>query len=690
MRRWLTLLAALAAATMMVAVHVYVERQGTEYSGPLLAVDHLFDLAATLAILALCAALGRLALRRVGLALEQPLEELLFAVPLGAGVLAVSILLLGFAGSLNLPALLLLLAVAALLTRRDLAGLPGLLGRGTAHARKHDGRSELGSLGALVLAAAAVFLFTFALAMPVDWDTLAYHLRVPAQYLEHGRIYLPEDNLRASYVNLIHMLYIPLLAVGSQAGPAVLSALFALMLGIAVYSFCTRFLPGATAPVSLILLWGTTTVLLVAITPRVDVTVAFFLFIAHYAVLLALTSPSDHRLIYLAALVLGFAVGVKYHALPYILALSPLVAWTAFRGRRSLSASVRVLTIVGLLTVAGALPWLVKNWIVLGAPLYPVMAEPMIPPWLVPLAGTRTVPPAVGGDVSRIIWDSRAVFNVYDAFFAPGRISIEFEGRNYFTSPALLALPAWLLFLRHRTMNWLALPALGYLALLLLPYPHTNLRYLAPAVAPLTIVVAHMAVRAAERWMPRLGAHFLLALIAILTLVPSFRAAQSRLSGTLAVAHLVGAQSAETYRSTHMLPSVWAFAPVARYMNAYLARDSRVLMLFEERGFGLDPQVIQDYNVMTWPVLAAVADDDCLAATGATHVLVGIGVARYYMVGGVAPERLRLDELQHVSERCFTRLYENRGFVLFKVEAPDAARPATGTHTAVGEGESGR
>ena len=49
-----------------------------------------------------------------------------------------------------------------------------------------------------------------------------YHLRVPAQFLEAGRIYLLEDNLHVAYVQLVHMLYLPLLAYGSTSGPALL------------------------------------------------------------------------------------------------------------------------------------------------------------------------------------------------------------------------------------------------------------------------------------------------------------------------------------------------------------------------------------------------------------------------------------------------------------------------------------
>ena len=126
-------------------------------------------------------------------------------------------------------------------------------------------------LTAAVVAAVAVFLLVMAVAPPVDWDAQMYHLTIPNRFLERGSIYLPEDNLHTAFVGLIHMLYVPLLAAGSTSGPAILSALVALLVGLAVFSLAARFFDGPSASLSLALLWGTTTILLVAITRRVSV-----------------------------------------------------------------------------------------------------------------------------------------------------------------------------------------------------------------------------------------------------------------------------------------------------------------------------------------------------------------------------------------------------------------------------------
>src|SRR5256886_16377549 len=97
-------------------------------------------------------------------------------------------------------------------------------------------------LSLFILLLVAVFLITGALAPPTDWDVLMYHLRVPKQFLQAGAIYRPEDNAHFAFVGLPHMLYLPLLALGTPEGPALVSALCTLGLALAGFAFGLRFL----------------------------------------------------------------------------------------------------------------------------------------------------------------------------------------------------------------------------------------------------------------------------------------------------------------------------------------------------------------------------------------------------------------------------------------------------------------
>jgi hypothetical protein len=594
-------------------------------------------------------------------------------LPLGAAVVSTMILVLGALGGWRPRPLALVMAGLGVLS------LPGLrrLWRLTVPSARIPAPpfDELHLLAGLVSAGAALFLFLMALAPPVDWDTLMYHLEIPRRFLEAGRLHFPDDSMRVSYVNLIHMLYLPLLAAGAGSGPAAISAIFALLLGALVFGVSRRFLPGDTPWLSLATLFASSTLMVVAITPRVDVTLTFFLLAGHFALLIG-WHARDRAALYLAALVLGLAVGVKYHALPYILALLPVFAWTAYRVAGSARAATAPLALCGVVGALAAAPWLLKNGILLGAPLYPLLSEPLLTPWLRSITGTAGLPADVDPGLTRIVWSSRTPFNLWDLFLAPERLTIEYEGRFYRTNPLFLTLPLALPLLREPIVLLLAGPALGYLALLLIAYPETNIRYLLPAIPPLTIVAAHLANRVIARRLPTLAVRGGLVVVAVAALVPAMQTAGRWLAGAKPWRYFSGERSAYEYATRHFLPDVPPLARAARLVNHSVPADGTVLLLFEDRAYWFTPRVIEDQNGMHWPLLAdRPAAAACLAGTGVTHVLIGWGAADYYLAGGVEDALLRLPELRRFAARCLVSLGRAGGHELYRVRGSPPSPP---------------
>lgn len=199
---------------------------GPDYTGGLLPVEHLLELALTLGILAVGAALGLSVFRRLGFRFSEPLDALVFGSTLGLGILASAILGVGSAGWLRGATLAGVVLAAAVIGRRELRGLPALLAGVARSFRSADREGEPAGgdeealwprVAILATGLVAVFLLVLSSAPPTDWDALMYHLQVPREFLEAGRIYLPRDNLNVTFVGLAHMLYLPLLAAGSAA-----------------------------------------------------------------------------------------------------------------------------------------------------------------------------------------------------------------------------------------------------------------------------------------------------------------------------------------------------------------------------------------------------------------------------------------------------------------------------------------
>lgn len=686
---------------------------------------HVLDLALVVGLLAVSEGLGTTLLRRFKVKAPDSVSSLAFGTVLGAAALANAVLLLGAVGWLSPLSLALLLLFAGVLGRKGLLSLPSRVGALPRFLKREGGWGVALAWGLVVTGGVGLFLLLLGAAPPVDWDTLMYHLPVPSQFLEKGRIFLPPDNLHTSFVGLLHMLYLPLLAAGSVAGPALLNGALAVLLALTLFSMGARFFNGETASLTMGAVWGTTTLLLVAITPRTDVSLALFLLLAHYAFLLALEEEGEVGWAYLGAFLVGLSAGVKFNGMAYGAGLAPLALWVAWRsgaekgtgdgnrpepgvvvedspkkgdaapggpaagegdgpGPGGVAEQARCATGAALLMVAlgmvAVAPWLVKNWALLGAPFYPYFAHRLIEPWLQALYEAAPAVQAPDPALSQALRGIRAPVSLWGVFFAPGGMTAEGEGAFYFTNRILLLLPLGIFFLRRRNLAWLVTPPLLYLILILVPFPSTNLRYLIPAVPALTLAVSFVLLEAGGRLLPRRFATVGVLVVATLALGPSWQTSRQWLTKTEAVPHFVGRASSSDYWATHLDPGVRTFAPMVRFVNDHVPDTARVLLLFEARGFPLEPRVIQDNKITNWPYLVGVLPEgECGEEVGADYLLLASAALNYYQQRGLDPGKLRWERFERFAEACLGPIFHVPGYVLFrwKHDVPGAAGVGT-------------
>lgn len=663
---------------LLAAAHLRVESVGLSYSGWLIVADHLYNLTLAAGLMALCAGVGERILHARRPAELTEIDLVLFSVLTGAGVVAVGFLVLGTVGLLSPWAVGGLVASLAWLARDEIASIPSTC------------RQALGSLSGPVLgvlAVVAIVLLSRSVLPPTDWDSLMYHLEIPAQFLERGRLFVPADNLHVAFVGLVQMLYLPLLTFGGPTAAAMFSLGFGLLLPLLAFRFAQHLFGGGTAELAAIAVWGTPTLALVALTPRVDVTLAVFLVAGHYAICRAWNREGG-RWLALAGLMLGFAVGVKYQAVPYLAGLVPVVAWGILSDEAE-GFDLRTLGAATGLGLVALSPWLAKNWVLLEAPLYPFFAERLLPPWMTALYGTATVPASVAEGAFQILWEARESFNLWDAFVNPGHLSPEAEAVHYHLTPLLALLPAWLLWWRDQRLAWLIVPGLLCAGLIVGWSPRTNLRYFVPAVVPLVVAVTAMVVRGIravdaklgergsvrsgeERARSRLPKRTLrvgVLAVAIAALVPTGLALGDWLPGSVSLSQLSGSESRLSYLNRMGVPgNVLRAGLPDRGGNTRGSVDARVLMLFDARGYYSPVSVIQDNNATTWRLLVeAPGELSCLRETGVTHVLLGAGTLRYYFERGLEPERIRWDDFGQFRSRCLNEVFSVGGHVLYRI-----------------------
>lgn len=656
----------------LAGAHLYAVSRPT-LTGPLLILDHLFNIALAFALLAVCTVLGQRAGSEVcrwldcrPLDYDSAVEEFAFSTVIGTGILGTAILLLGALGGINGPLLLLLLVTGCVAARQELAELPAL---GAAAARELVDKAKIPALA--VFAAIALAMIVLAAAPPTDWDSLMYHLQIPSQFLDRGEVYLPIDNLHVSYVGLFHMLYIPLLAIGAPAACALLSVMMGLALGCVMLTAGTRMFSPIAGRLAMVLLWGSPILFLGAVTPRVDVVLTCYLFLGHYALLRAWRSTTQSReWIVLSGVTLGLACAVKYLAVAYVVALIPLVLIVALRmdslPLRRLGV-VAVFAVVGLL---GALPWLLKNWIMLGGPFYPRFTQQILPPWLVPLYDALPDPPAVTGPQAHPLGAIRESFSLYAWFVSPELLTPESEGTAYSANRLfpvlLLSFAMW----RNRTLLGVLLPALVFVAAVLLYSTSLNLRYLTPTLPALTLAVAALISAFAGKTSSRSLRAVLLVLLTGIALVNPVSAINRRLTTTQAPAHAFGLLSRSDYLQNPRNSESASYLQMISRVNQLTEPDDLILLLFEARGYRFDTPTVQDNVLLNWTLLSpAIQPPRCLETSGITHVLVATGVLGYFQLRGLDPASIGWEQFGPFASRCLVTVESGRGWTLLEVRA---------------------
>ena len=351
-------------------------------------------------------------------------------------------------------------------------------------------------------AIAGPFLWIMALGamLPtVDFDAIEYHLQGPKEYYQAGRIAFLPHNVYTSMpfsIEMLHLLGMEVVAdwwLGALVGQ-LLVAFFAPMAAVLIGLTARRVGSDRAAWVAAIAYLTTPWIYRLAVLPYVEGPLCYF----HAALIWAVTRTSTKVegdlpsgasrpsislcQAALVGLLAGGAMAIKYPAL--ISAVLPLAVWAAWAAWRSRDWRVAFAYGLGLAIVMA--PWLGKNLLDTGNPVYPL--------------GYRVF----GGSH----WDS-ARDAKWSAAHGPKSIEagaflrsvVDVAGRSDWQSPLFAALVP-LAFLRRKvrgSAGWLA----GYSAYVFLTwwfFTHRLDRFWLPILPPLAILAGLGADWVRSRW----------------------------------------------------------------------------------------------------------------------------------------------------------------------------------------------
>lgn len=349
-------------------------------------VERIAPLTLALAIWAVAGAVGWLALRalRMGNELTR-LEQAVFALGTGMSLVSLYTLLVGLAGLLAerwiyvVPGVL-AAAGAALLVWRDVAagGVP--FERLAPREQPGDADPVLSRWLPWTALPFAVVVVLGGLLPPIDFDVREYHLQVPKEWFQAGRVtFLPHNvygnmPLGAEMPSAAAMAVLGDWWLGALAGKTLI-ALWALVGAGAVYAAAARFFDRRAAAVAMVVYLSTPWIMLPSMNGLIEGALAAYFMLAGFAAALwrerALADGKlQGRLLGLAGFLAGSAVACKYPAILFGVLPLALVVLSVRKGS-DLRPPLILLGAVAL----GCGPWLAKNWALTGNPVYPLLYD---------------------------------------------------------------------------------------------------------------------------------------------------------------------------------------------------------------------------------------------------------------------------------------------------------------------------
>jgi 4-amino-4-deoxy-L-arabinose transferase-like glycosyltransferase len=299
-------------------------------------LDRLPVIAGAAAILGIAGLAGWLLMRLLGACAGLTrLEVLVFSLGAGLNVVSLYTLAVGLAGQLQQPAAFAAPAVAVIAIAAMVVWFQSRSGRSESDLPKAStGGMSLSTRWLWLAAPIVAVVLLGGMLPPADFDVREYHLQAPKEFYQLGRIEFLPHNVYANMPLGAELLSLPAMAIlgdwwfGALSGKTLIAA-FLPLTALTLYAAGRRLVSTSAGIVASLVYLSVPGLGIISVSGLIEGALAFYLLLALYAVVLP--SAALPRLL-LAGFLAGAAVACKYPALVFVvLPLAAFVASSAWR-----------------------------------------------------------------------------------------------------------------------------------------------------------------------------------------------------------------------------------------------------------------------------------------------------------------------------------------------------------------------
>lgn len=293
----------------------------------------------------------------------NPLIQLAIQAALGSGLMGIGIFLLGSVIGFSTSYIFILVVSLGLLLRKHI--WQWWLEWGELKKQIMGNRIIASGIGLILF-----LTLLSSLAPPIKFDALTYHLALPRSYLLAGKmIYIPE-NMFWGMPQTLEMLNTIAMALGGNEAAVVLGWIigFLVLIGLLGYAAQRIGNPAGLVTVACILAGGSLSGSLAWGYSE------WFIMLYGLGMLVCLdfwSVDGNRNLLWIAAILAGFALGIKYTAGILIIFGFIIIIVRSITQRRS--TILINLLIFGFLPILVTAPWWIKNYSATGNPFYPLL-----------------------------------------------------------------------------------------------------------------------------------------------------------------------------------------------------------------------------------------------------------------------------------------------------------------------------
>jgi hypothetical protein len=215
--------------------------------------------------------------------------------------------------------------------------------------------------------------FILALTPPIARDALIHHLAIPKLWIIHGGFYDTPWAVYSYYPMNLDLLYLIPLYFGNDIIPNFIHLGFGTGTAVIIYYYLRRRLNHVAGLLGGLIFISTPIIIRLSIVAYVDLGLVFFITASILAFLRWRESEyKQHKWLLISSIAMGLALGTKYNALVAWFFFTLALVFICSRDIGDQWKAVKYGLIFFIISLVVFSPWLIKNIILTGNPLYPL------------------------------------------------------------------------------------------------------------------------------------------------------------------------------------------------------------------------------------------------------------------------------------------------------------------------------